>query len=273
MRLKFIVRGVIVALILLVAGLLWVSYNVETVIRALLIPGFAVRPTSGPIPPEPTITAPRGALPQGHAGLTEWVTYRGQAAAPVGSSFLLRLSNGEVIGVTTAHSLYFSGWPGHALESVFFTLPNQAEAVAVFDAFYGPPGRIFIDYTFTKDYALLKMTQPVDESLVLTPDPRGAPQPGERVLLYSGLGDGEGSPRAWQGTITAVGPDAVWAQMDEQFHPGGMSGSPLLSRHTGQVVGMAVSGGGAPVMLGFHPIGALVQKAESATEFPRFFDP
>jgi hypothetical protein len=268
MRLRFVLRGFIVALALLIVGLLWVSYNAETVIRVLPIPGLAAWPTPGPIPPQPTITAPRGDLPQGHAGLVEWVKFYGQTPGGAGCGFLLRLPNGEIIGVTTAHSLYFSGWPGRALESVFFSLPGSAEAIVSFDAFYGRPGEVFTQYRFAKDYVLLKTTQPVDETLILDPDPRGAPQAGERVSLYSGLGDGAGEPRAWEGTITAVGPEAVWAQMDEQFDPGGMSGSPLLSQHTGQVVGMVVSGGGSPVMLGFHPIGALVQKAESATEFP-----
>lgn len=265
---RFVVRALIVSLALLIAGLLWLSANLETVIGLLPIPGLAVWPTPGPLPPAPTLTAPRGTLPAGHIAFSESVQYRGQAGLSGGSGFLLRLPSGGVVGATTAHSLYFSGWPGKALESVSFHLPNRAEAFITFDTFHGPPGEIFTRHEFAKDYVLLQTTQAVDESLVLEPDPRGAPQPGERVSLYSGLGDGAGNPRAWEGTVTAAGPNAVWAQMDEQFDPGGLSGSPLLSQHTGQVVGMVVAGGGTPVMLGFHPVASILQKAQSTAEFP-----
>jgi hypothetical protein len=50
-----------------------------------------------------------------------------------------------------------------------------------------------------------------------------------------------------------------------------MSGSPFLSQHTGQVVGMAVAANPRPdwLLLGVHPIGSIVRLAESATDFPR----
>jgi hypothetical protein len=52
------------------------------------------------------------------------------------------------------------------------------------------------------------------------------------------------------------------------FNPDGMSGSPFVSQHTGQVVGMAIAINprGGRLLLGVHPIGSIVQLAESATE-------
>jgi hypothetical protein len=58
----------------------------------------------------------------------------------------------------------------------------------------------------------------------------------------------------------------VWVLMDETFEAGLMSGSPLISQHSGQVVGMAIaiSLRGSRVMIGCHPIGSIVRLAESA---------
>jgi hypothetical protein len=62
--------------------------------------------------------------------------------------------------------------------------------------------------------------------------------------------------------------------MDERFDPSLMSGSPLVSQHTGQVVGMAVAASPrrTRLYLGVHPIGSIVEKAESATEFPKLVE-
>jgi hypothetical protein len=62
--------------------------------------------------------------------------------------------------------------------------------------------------------------------------------------------------------------------MDEWFNPGQMSGSPFVSRHTGQVVGMAVAASPrwSRLLLGMHPIGSLVHLAQSATDSPKLVD-
>jgi hypothetical protein len=124
------------------------------------------------------------------------------------------------------------------------------------------------------DFVLLKTDGNIDSNLVLTPDPRGAPQPGERVSLYSGLGDGTGGLRILEGTVQSVEPTAVWVLMDPSEYPGGMSGSPLLSQHTGQVIGMAIATAprGGRHRIGFHPIGSIVAQAESAVNFPMIAD-
>lgn len=260
-------RFIIIGLGMLIVCLVWLSYNLQAVVVAL-VPGIAVEPTAGPTPPPPTLTAPRGELPPGHAGLEEWAQYADGAGA-IGSGFLLRLETGGLVGVTTAHSLYLSGWLGRRLESLAFRRPQSSDTAAVFTRFHGAPGRVFTGHNFALDYVLLSPEGSVDEALALTPDPRGAPEPGERVVLYSGLGDGQGGPRPLTGTVTTVGEAAIWVQMDEFFEAGGMSGSPLLSAHTGRVVGMAISAGhNAPLLVGFHPIESLATKARQAETFP-----
>jgi hypothetical protein len=107
------------------------------------------------------------------------------------------------------------------------------------------------------------------------PDPRGGPQPGERLSLYSGQGDGLHGHRILQGTVQSAGDQAAWVLMDEWFWPALMSGSPFISQHTGQVVGMVVAASPRRnrLYLAMHPIGSIVQLAESATDFPRLDEP
>jgi hypothetical protein len=56
-----------------------------------------------------------------------------------------------------------------------------------------------------------------------------------------------------------------------------MSGSPVLSHHTGQVVGMAIAASPRHfrplvwryrVLIGLHPIGSIVEKAQAARLYP-----
>ena len=119
---------------------------------------------------------------------------------------------------------------------------------------------------------------PVDPSLVLRPDPRGGPQPGERVLLYSGTGTGPRGQSELGGTVLWRDEGAAWVLMDdESFNAGMMSGSPFVSQHTGQVVGMAIATSPRHlrlippryrVTIGMHPIGSIVEKADAADLFP-----
>jgi hypothetical protein len=188
----------------------------------------------------------------------------------VGSGFLLRLDGGDVIGVTTAHSVSL-GDPNHPLERIVLGIAGHPEHRWEFETLHGPPGRSVGPNNLSADYLLLEVGQVIEEDLLVAPDPRGAPQPGERVTLYSGVGDGRGGLRVHEGTVQAVEEKGFWMLMDRWFNPGQMSGSPIVSQHTGQVVGMVVVGSPrlGRVLMGAHPIGSLVDLAESATEFPR----
>ena len=67
---------------------------------------------------------------------------------------------------------------------------------------------------------LLRPIEPVDADLVLVPDVRGGPQPGERVSLYSGQGNGQGGRRVLAGTVQTAQDSGMWVLMDELFYPG-----------------------------------------------------
>jgi hypothetical protein len=261
LNIKFVLRGLLLALP--VAAITSVAF-ILVMFRAQL-----GRPPD-PTPPPPTILAPRGELPAGPVGLQEWARYRGEVYSLVGSGFLIPLSDGKIVGVTTAHSVSL-GNPDRPLEQIALGVASQTDFVAEFDTLWGQPGQPRTGGDMTVDYVLLQTDQPIDSSFVLTPDPRGVPQPGERVSLFSGVGDGHGGRRILEGTVQSVSDTAVWVLMDDLFNPGLMSGSPFVSQHTGQVVGMAiaVSLRGSRLLLGAHPIGSIVQLAGSATEFPK----
>lgn len=269
MNTKFVVRGLLIALpmtvILTVVGLNLISARTP------------MGQSPDPTPPPPTILAPRGAMPLGPVGLEEWVQYRGEEYILSCSGFLMALDDGEVVGVTTAHCVSI-GDPNRPLEKIALAAAGQPGFVAEFDTLRGPPGQPSTG-DLSLDYILLQVDQPIDPVFVLEPDPRGAPQPGERVSMFSGLGDGNGGRRVLDGTVQWASENTAWVLMDEEtFHPGMMSGSPFVSQHTGQVIGMAVAV--APrgyrlfprryqVEVGMHPIGSIVQLAESADVFPK----
>jgi hypothetical protein len=265
MNWRFVLRGLALGLgflVVLLAAL------------AIALPRLMPQPPSGPIPPQPTIVAAREDLPAGPAGLQEWARYGDGDYRLAGCGFLLLVPNGDVVGVTAAHSLALGG-ATYALESVAFRVAGDEELIAEFSALYGIPGQPrILSMDLTNDFVLLRLDQDVDPSLVLEPDPRGAPQPGERVVLYSGLGDDSDRQGVYEGSVLAVDELGAWIVMDEIFEPALMSGSPVVSGHTGQVVGMALAATlrDGRLLMGIHPIGSLVAKAEMASVFPSLVD-
>jgi len=259
---KFVIRGVLLALPTVVIT--------AVVVLALMISRMPIGRPPGPTPLPSTIIAPRGELPAGPVGLQEWVQYRGGSYGLAGSGFLLLLSDGEIVGVTTAHSVSF-GDPDRPPERIALRVAGRTDCVAEFDTLWGRPGRPLTPEDLTIDYVLLQATRSIEPCFVLAPDLRGAPQPGERVALFSGLGDPHGGRRVLEGTVQSVGDTGVWVLMDELFNPSLMSGSPFVSLHTGRVVGMvvAVTPRRNRLLMGMHPIGSIVGLAESADEFPK----
>ena len=217
----------------------------------------APRPFLPPLPPPPSITAPRGDLPTGVVAFEERI----QAGAEydlLGSGFCLELPNGQVIGVTTAHSM-----GGRDFAPMAFTIAGRGERAATFSRLRVSRGQPRTGADMTIDHVLLRPDSPPAPAYVLRPDPRGAPQPGERVLLYSGLGDGRGGQRILPGVVESVDGNGVWVRMDSVFDPGLMSGSPVLSQHTGCVVGMTIAMRWKPgaLMIGLNPVGAILSRA------------
>jgi hypothetical protein len=273
---RLFVRGLIVFLAVLALGLAGLSLLPPPIFAGLLVALDEARPAD-PTPLPPTITAPRGAVPAGQVGVTELAQYQGGSFYAVGAGFLLRLDSGTVVGVTTAHSVDL-GNSGRPLERIGFSVSDLSKVLVPFDTLYGAPGVPRAGDNLADDYVLLKMPDPtpaLDPDLILQPDSRGAPQPGERVAMFNGRGgDGQGSPRELRGTVQSADESGVWVLMDERFDAGGMSGSPLMSDTTGRVVGMLITGTyrWGHTLLGFHPIGSIVRHAGAAAEFLKIAD-
>jgi hypothetical protein len=264
MNIRFVVRGSLLALVAVLAALVAVLLFTER--------GRQLLPSAPPdIPPIPTLTVPRSELPTAAVGLVEWSQYGAEGYRPVGRGFLFRLPDGTPTGVTTAHSLSFSNQP--PLTHIALAQGEWSNPVIEFDTLRGEPGEARTGEEMSVDYVLLNVPidQPLDPDLILEPDPRGAAQAGERVTLYSLLND---QARTFQGAVLSAGPTAVWVVMDDAFDPSGLSGSPVVSQHTGKVVGMAIATTkrGGKVLLGLHPIGSLVEKAVAAQTFPKIAD-
>lgn len=256
MNTRFIVRGTLLALVVVLAA---------TALSIMWVNAARFSPLD-PTPPRPVIDAPSGEMPPSAAGLSEYTQYANAEYNRVGCGFVFRLDNERLIGATTAHSLSFSA--DSPLQHIALGVVGQAGFVAEFDRLHGKPGTARSGEDMTVDYVLLHTASAnsIDPALILRPDVRGQPQPGERLILYSGLQHGQ----LYSGTVQSVSPQAVWVVMDDTFDPSGLSGSPFVSQHTGQVVGMviATTQRGGRVLLGAHPIGSLVHLAEAATEFP-----
>ena len=259
MNWRFVLRGGAFALLILFLVL---------VVSQLFLRSLLAAPSAGPLPPPPVITAPKGGLPSVSVGLKEWGRYRGEAYQAVGCGFFFRLDDQSVVAATTAHSVVL-GSRDHPLEWIAFGAAEEFVFIAEMDTLFGEPGKPRFGRRLTGDFILLRVDQPIDLALVLLPDPRGEPQAGERVALYSGLGDPSGGLNIRMGTVQVVDEFGAWVVMDERFDPGGMSGSPFLSEYTGKVVGMALAATQREdgTVIGIHPIGSLVEKAEGATSF------
>lgn len=260
MNTKFILRGVIFALVVL---------GVIVAALIVVVSGFFASPPNGPAPELATITAPKGEIPSEPVGMEEWAKYQGEEIQLVGSGFFFVKDEGEIVAVTTAHSLIL-GRPELPIEYIAFGIAGGENFLIEMDTLFGEPGKPRLRRDMTVDYVFLLVDDHIDQSHVLLPDPRGQPELGERLVLYSGLGGGDGELRLLYGTTHTVNKNGIWVLMDDDFHPGRMSGSPFISLHTGKVVGMAISAGynDQGLMLGAHPIGSLVEKARDATTFP-----
>ena len=255
MNLRFVLRGLLLALplaLLLLAAGVW-----------LKTPWARV---PDPTPPPPTILAPAGPLPSGPVGLREYARYRGEDYIPVGSGFFLLLDSGDVVGVTAAHTVTLDD-PQHPLMSIALGVAGSDRFFGEFDTLRGAPGRLLTVSDMTVDYLLLAVDVPIELQMLLRPDARGGPQPGERVWLASGRDD----RRLLEGTVQSATGTAVWVLMDEPFDPAQMSGSPLVSQHTGRAVGMALAASPrrGRLLIGAHPIGSLVHLAEAADDYLR----
>jgi hypothetical protein len=197
---KFIVRGFLFGLVVL---------GIFAAAVVVVVSGFFASPPNGPAPQSGTITAPDGEIPSAPVGMEEWAKYQEEEIQLVGSGFFLSLSDGEIIAVTTAHSLTL-GNAERPLEHITFGIAGESEYLAEMDTLFGDPGKPRLGRDMTVDYVLLKVEDRLDPIHVLQPDPRAEPEEGERLILFSGLGDADGQPLQFHGTVHTVNKHGIW---------------------------------------------------------------
>jgi hypothetical protein len=258
LRLQRALVRVLIAVLTLILGIalyLALSPNaLERVLRWINPPGMASIPSFEMNPPAPEIKVPRGEPPQGPLALTG-VYESGLFAC----GFLLQLEDGQRVGVSSAHA---APYLPVKFDAAFLAKDGSLAAMLAGQIERGQP---FRQESFTRDYALWEVAEISAGIAVLQPDPRWLAQPGERVWLYDPFKASTNGSDRREGVVMQAGLEGIWVQMDESFDPQGFSGCPLVSQHTGRVVGMAVAGEDRPpVVIGAHPIASIVQKALAA---------
>ncbi len=173
---KRLIRLLILGLALLIVGLVALSFAPAPVLLRLFN-WWGNRPPD-PTPPPPTITTAQGAPPTSAVGLQEYSKDATGDYHPVGSGFLLRLADGTIVAVTTAHSVGNLGDPANTITQLAFQQAGQSGYIVESNMLYGQPGVPRWGEDMTVDWLLLKVDTDVDPTLVLEADPRGAPQEG-----------------------------------------------------------------------------------------------
>lgn len=254
---RSLVRVIISLLVfmLIVAFYLAVSPNaLETVVMWFDPPGVANIPDFGPRPAPPQIDAPTASPPDGTLALNG-ILEGGSFAC----GFLLQLDDGQRVGVSSAHAVAFL--PA-SIEAAFLASDGTLAATLTGQVERGSP---FRQTHFSSDYALWRVGEISPGISFLKPDPRVLVQPGELVWIYDPFQSSPDGAVRHAGVVMQADAEAIWVQLDESFNPSGFSGCPLVSQHTGRVIGMAVAGEDLPpVLIGAHPVASLVETALQA---------
>ncbi len=208
-----------------------------------------------PLPPPPTIRAPRGTLPAQNVALRE-ILITAQGETWVGSGFLLRTASDTVYLVTTAHSLGTTPPP----QAQLALRTADGRTIAQIPLSAARIGRPRSTDDLRVDYVIAPLDAVTEPAWVLRPDPRPWPLPGERVVLHTG------TRAPVPATVRQVEARAIWLETDIWFPPGLSSGGPVLSEHTGGVLGMAIAARfvGTHLLIGLHPTASLLQHLEQA---------
>jgi hypothetical protein len=245
-------------LIVLVAGVYLLLNPAALRSLILTLPGLGEAPLAGEVAPPPVILVPPGPLPGGYRAFGG--IYNGGTFS---CGFLLDLEDGRRVAVNAAHSIPRLS-PQTPAE--LWTPDGKRAALLKGQIAYG---QIFSQNRFSMDYVLWTVAADTASDYFLKPDPRQQVEPGERVWVYSLSDNGASGSKLWPGAVMSAAPDAIWIQLEDSFNPAGLSGCPVISQHTGRVLGMAVSGANQPpVVMGLHPIASLLEKAHAALPKP-----
>jgi hypothetical protein len=247
--------GLLALLLVLALALSFYPGLLRGALRA--VPGLVVEfPTPGPTPPPPLITAAAGTLPAGYLAFSGETSIGGFSCG-----FLMELPDGQRVGFSAAHAI--PALPPDTPAEFRTAAGTRAAALKGQIAY----GQTFRQAHFTMDYVIWALADAAAAEYFVKPDARGQGQPGERVWVLGRYTSPDGGSNRRPGVVLSSTPEQTWIQLDDAFDPGGYSGCPVVSQFTGRVIGMAVSGANQPpVIMGLHPVGSLVEKAQAALQ-------
>lgn len=154
-----------------------------------------------------------------------------------GTGFFARTEKGEVVGVSSAHFLDYSGPP---LLGAVWTEIGSYGAVCVFNASVGKPGKgrggDARNMDLRDDYLIMPALG-VSAELALTLDSRKSPEKGERVWLPNKDDKADMGYTLVEGTVTEVAEGYLAVELDQRLELQSQSGSPFISQENAAVIG------------------------------------
>jgi len=180
--------------------------------------------------------------PNGRVVVSQVLTYADGESDWVGSGFFVRSARGRIVGVTALHLVDLEGLALERVDWVTAMLDEIGSTVVSF----GPPGREIDERKsdYASDFVLLLKTGEAPMAVEpLEMDDREVAR-GEPVWIASEDLSGDLDVRWVGGTVVAAEAQGIVVALDApESDLNGMSGSPLVSRLTGKVVGILSAAG------------------------------
>lgn len=215
-------------------------------------PRVSATPRGVPSPPAATAIEPRAALPvpsnpmeipNGVLVYQPQFLWADNSETMQGTGFLVATPDRQVVGVSSAHFLDFEG---PRLLSANWCDVRDDRPIVRFTQSLGRPGHAGQDegsIDLRSDYIILAPDQPVTGRPVLELDPRPMPELNERVVLPN-KSDREPQGYEWrEGRVVERDAGYFGVDFETSFPLQSQSGSPLISKATGRVVGTLSRGG------------------------------
>jgi len=182
------------------------------------------------------------APPQGILVYQPMLTWSCEKVTHQRTGFLVKTKNTGLVGVTSAHFLDFDG---PALLSVAWLDIASQETVINFDKCLGKPVRQEETDSLDgdTDFVLLTADQTEIDRPVLTLDERIKPEQGEPVWLPNKNEKSATGYTLIEGEVIQATPKYSVIHFKTPFTIASQSGSPVISRKTGKVIGLLARGG------------------------------
>lgn len=158
-----------------------------------------------------------------------------------GTGSIIRAPNGLMIGLTSAHFINFCG---PQLIEVQWLDVKTGKPIARSLKSYGMPGYegSYDPLDLRSDYFLLVVEGNLESQRVFELDNRSAVEVGERIWFPDKNVTANSGNRLIGGTLSKTSAEYLLVTLDESIDLQSRSGTPIISQHTGKVIGILVGG-------------------------------